>query len=50
VACMTLAQRLGGDSALLIVGIIVVRVLPSALLFPFAGVVADRHVDLLGAG
>ena len=42
VACMTLVQRLGGSSALLVSGIIVVRVLPSALLFPFAGVVADR--------
>ena len=41
-SCMTLVQRLGGSSALLVSGIVVIRVLPAAVLFPFAGVVADR--------
>ena len=40
---MTIVQRLGGSSALLISGVVIIRVLPAALLFPFAGVVADRY-------
>ena len=42
VSCMTLVQRLGGSSALLVSGIVIIRVLPAALFFPFSGVVADR--------
>ena len=45
VSCMTLVQRLGGSSALLVSGIVIIRVLPAALFFPFSGVVADRFAS-----
>ena len=48
VSCMTIVQQLGGSSALLISGVVIIRVLPAALLFPFAGVVADRCMAAQG--
>ena len=43
VAVMRLIEQLGGSSALLVSLVLITRFMPSALLFPLAGVVADRR-------
>ena len=44
-ATLNLVERLGSGSAVLVSIAITVRVLPSLLMFPAAGVVADRRVS-----
>ena len=44
VATLSLVEQLAGGKGLLISALIIVRFLPSFLLFPLAGVVADRSV------
>jgi hypothetical protein len=45
VATLNLVERLGNGSAVLVSIAITARVLPSLLMFPAAGVVADRRVS-----
>jgi hypothetical protein len=45
VATLNLVERLGSGSAVLVSVAITARVLPSLLMFPAAGVVADRRVS-----
>ena len=42
VATLSLVEQLAGGQGLLISALIIVRFLPSFLMFPLAGVVADR--------
>ncbi len=42
VATLTVVERLAGERGLLVSLVLIVRMLPSLLLFPVAGVVADR--------
>ena len=44
VATLSLVEQLAGGKGLLISALIIVRFLPSFLMFPLAGVVADRQV------
>lgn len=44
VATLSLVEQLAGGKGLLISALIIVRFLPSFLMFPLAGVVADRFV------
>jgi hypothetical protein len=46
VATLNLVELLGGGSAVLVSFAVVIRVLPSLLMFPAAGVVADRRAVL----
>ena len=42
VAVLATVERLAGERGLLVTGVVIVRLLPSLLLFPITGVVADR--------
>ena len=42
VATLTVVERLAGERGLLVSLVLIVRMLPSLLLFPVAGVAADR--------
>lgn len=42
VATLTVVERLAGDHGLLVSLVLITRMLPSLLLFPAAGVAADR--------
>lgn len=46
VATMNLVERLGGGSAVLVSFVVTIRVLPMLLMFPAAGVVADRWASI----
>ena len=47
IASLTLVETLAGGRGLLISAVLIVRFLPTFLLFPVAGVIADRYVYLL---
>ena len=49
IASLTLVETLAGGRGLLISAVLIVRFLPTFLLFPVAGVIADRFVCLLYA-
>lgn len=44
IASLTLVETLAGGRGLLISAVLIVRFLPTFLLFPVAGVIADRYV------
>lgn len=47
IASLTLVETLAGGRGLLISAVLIVRFLPTFLLFPVAGVVADRSAPSL---
>ena len=42
VSCLVLVQTQGGNSGVLLAGVLIIRGLPGFFLFPICGVVADR--------